>query len=113
MGHKRVLIVGDGRLLSEAARRLLKAQLNIELIVINPTEPDLLCKVKKTQADVIVIPSYNTDTGFERVAQILKENPGTRIISFGLDHTDLNIYQSQPAVKASLEELLLAIEREN
>ena len=113
MRPKRVLIVGDGRLLAEGVGRLLKAQPNIELVVINLAAPDLLCKVKAAQADVIVVPSYNKNVDLERMAMILEENPGTRTISFSLDDTDLNIYQSQPAVKASLEELLLAIEREN
>ena len=113
MEHKRVLFVGDGRLLSETTGLLLKAQPNIELVVINPEDPDLLCKIKAAQADVIVVPSYNKHVDLERMALILKKNPGTRTISFSLDDTDLNIYQSQPAVEASLEELLLAIEREN
>lgn len=113
MEHKRVLLVGDRRLLADVVGRLLKAQPNIELLVINPADPDLLCKAKAAQADVIVVPSYNKNVDLERMALILKDNPGTKIISFGLDHTELNIYQSQPAVKASLEELLLAIERRN
>lgn len=106
-------MVDDGRLLAGGVGRLLGRQRDIELFVVDQADPDLLCKVKAAQADVIVVPSYNTNASLESVAQILKENPGTRTISFGLDHTELNIYQSEPAVKASLEELLLAIERRN
>ena len=110
MRRRRVLIINDGKLLSEGLLLLIQAQPNLELLAVDAADPELAGKVRESQADVIVVPAYEGSSELARVAHILRGTPGSRVISLGLDNTEINSYQFEGSSFASLEGLLSAIE---
>lgn len=110
MQQRRVTILHDGNLLSEVLVLLIQAQPSLEAVVVDSDDPEVLDRVRESRPDVIVVPSSGTSS-LTRVAQILKDNPGTKVISLGLDKTEINAYRSEGSTAASLESLLSAIER--
>lgn len=111
MRQRRVTIVHDGGLLSECLVLLVKGQPDLEVVVVDAADPEVTDRVSASQPDVIVVPGYNGASDLSRVAEILRDNPGTRVISFGLDKTEINAYQSEGPSFASLESLLSVIGR--
>ena len=111
MEQRRVVIIHDGTLISEGLVLLVQSQPNLEAVVFHSGDPDLLEKVRRLQSEVVVVPSYDSSSNLPRIAQILKENPGARVISFGLEKTEINAYHSEGSAAASLENLLAAIQQ--
>lgn len=113
MQQKRVLILGDGKLLSVGVTKLLQEQPNIEVVTIEAGDPNAMGKITESKIDVVVVPSYDSAARPVEVGRILKESPGARVIviSLGSERTEINVYKSERVVEASLEELLTAIEQ--
>lgn len=113
MQQKRVLILGDGKLLSVGVTKLLQKQPNIEVVTIEAGDPKALGKIRDSKADVVVVPSYDPAACPVEIGRILSEIPGAKVvvISLGSERTEMNVYKSERVVEASLEELIAAIEQ--
>lgn len=110
MQQRRVVLVGDARLLSTGVALLLQTQPHMGLITLDAADPEVFAKVREAMPEVVVVSTSDAARSFGVVARILRENPAATVIAVGLEPTELNVYRLERVAQASPEELLAAIE---
>lgn len=111
MAHIRVLVLGEKTLYSEGVIRLLQEQPDLEVVAVDPRDPDAAVQLPDPGAHVIVVFSRDRAGAPPEMAKLLRGSRDARIIYAGLEQPELEVYRSEGVAAASAPELLAAIRR--
>lgn len=109
MPVKRVLIVSSNGLFREGLKHILSDVADISLTRQTTSLQEAEELARSKQVDVVIVDQAEEAERFEAVNRLLT-SPCVRVIIVGLDSGDLRVYRQDCVEKASVEDLIAALE---
>ena len=112
MARTRVVIVGDGTVLSAGVERLLRASPRIELKAIRHDGAAVFDCIRQARPQVIVVPSIGpsaaTQVGIE---ELLREYPSACVVALRFEQSSIDVYHAERVEYATVAGFISAIEK--
>lgn len=106
MSQRNVIILSSRGLFREGIKRLLADVADVSLATSRAEVQDLL---RDQSIDTVIVDQQDTPAAYGDLIWQLLSWPGMRVITVGLDMTDIQIYQHQQVIQASPEALIAAV----
>lgn len=111
MEHRRVVIVGNGSLLTSGVESLLRENAAIDLHPIREEGERLFTRIRETDPAVIVLAANDASAGRPvSIERLLRENPSARIVAVGFGQARIEVYRSERVDYASVADFMAAID---
>jgi hypothetical protein len=109
--HKRVVIVGNGSLLTSGVESLLRENPAVDLQPIREEGERLFARIRETDPAVIVLAANDASAGHPvSVDRLLRENPSARIVAVGFGQAAIEVYSSERVEYATVADFMAAID---
>jgi len=106
VSQRNVIILSSRGLFREGIKRLLADVADVSLATSRAEVQDLL---RDQSIDTVIVDQQDTPAAYGDLIWQLLSWPGMRVITVGLDMTDIQIYQHQQVIQASPEALIAAV----